>query len=384
MNADALAVIAVLLAFIAISACGETIVAGSAIGVKADDGMDDTKAMQAAIDKVRGRSGVNIVFPRGRYDFFAGENPSSKHYALLFDNINSLRITGIDAELVFHGLVAGFGFSRCSDVTVEGVVMDWQPPSFSVGEVAASDGMSFDVRMWDEFPVRGGEKVEAFMEYDAQTRRPLKRGLDVYYAVENTVLVEPQVLRVNLKRRIPVSPGSLVILRHQVYGYNAMDFNECSNVTVAGATIYTAPGMGITGQYTKDIKVRNLEVRPRPGTNRIMSTTADATHFNCCYGNIVMESCYFEGMGDDAVNVHGMYHVIDRLAGPDSIETRCRNNWLLPPRPGDGMEFVHADTLIPFFEAAVKAVSVDNASRKHRITFDRRLPDGIWAGDAVG
>jgi len=375
-----LAVIACL-ACLALVAHAEQIVA-TAVGAVPGDGKDDTAALQAALDKVSGKKNVQVVFPKGKYDFFAGQNVKNKHHALVFSDIDGLTIAGNGSEFLFHGLLAGFSIYKCKNVTLQGFVMDWPRPSFSVGEVVASQGRSFDVKVWDEFPVKGGDPVEAYMEYDPITKLPLKRGLDVYAAVDSTSLVSPQVLRVMLKRNIPMKPGNLVILRHQVYSFNAVDFSESFSVAVKDVTIYTAPGMGVVGQFTTDITLDKLRVIPKPGTRRIMSTTADATHFNCCYGSVSIQDCEFEGMGDDAVNIHGMYHLIDKVVDASTVETHCRNNWVLPPRPGDKMEFTHSDTLQSFAEGVVKSVTVKDKS--HTIVFAGPIPQDCKPGDALG
>ena len=64
------------------------------------------------------------------------------------------------------------------------MTIDWERPPFSIGTVTAKGDKSFDVRVLDEFPVKGGEPVQAFMDYDPKTRLPRRHGLDVYHGVD--------------------------------------------------------------------------------------------------------------------------------------------------------------------------------------------------------
>lgn len=53
----------------------------------------------------------------------------------------------------------------------------------------------------------------------------------------------------------------------------------------------------------------------RKGTGRVHTAGADATHFSNTRGGIVVEKALFEGMMDDAINVHstclGVMEVVD-------------------------------------------------------------------------
>ena len=44
-----------------------------------------------------------------------------------------------------------------------------------------------------------------------------------------------------------------------------------------------------------------------------ISTANDATHFVNCRGSVVVRDSFFDGMLDDALNVHGLYARIDRV-----------------------------------------------------------------------
>ena len=85
------------------------------------------------------------------------------------------------------------------------------------------------------------------MDYDPATKLPMRHGLDVYGGVVRTELTAPQTLRVHLARDIPVPVGHLVVLRHYVYGHNAIAFHRCADVTVEDveAFIPEATRMGV-------------------------------------------------------------------------------------------------------------------------------------------
>ena len=352
------------------------------MGAVPGDGRDDTAAVQAAIDQCQVNPGSRLVFPPGQYDFFVGGNPKSNDISLFFENCGELTVVGHDAELVFRGLTRALFFQDCKDVVVEGLVIDWDPLPFSQGRVVAVRNSSFDIEMPAQFPVRAGQPVPVYTEHDPETGFLAASGLIGYSNVDSTELVAPQVLRLNLVRPPRVGLGAVLVLRHQVYVYNAFSFRRCKNVTVRDVTVYAAAGMGLSSwQGGADFFLKRFRVMIRPGSGRLMSTTADATHFNDCAGTIRIEDCIFEGMGDDAVNVHGMYLKLTRRIDDRTVAATCRHGWLFPPKVGDRMELTRFESLLPYAIAVVKAVSVDEEAENHTIEFETALPKELAIGD---
>lgn len=353
-------------------------------GALPDDGEDDTEALQKAVGQCAAQEGSVLAFEKGRYDFQAGRNAKHKGTSLHFAGCRRLTLEGNGATLMFDGVTRAAVLHGCEEVLIRNLTIDWKRPPFSVGKVLSTCDGGFEVEVLEEFPVEGGEPVEAFMEYDPETGRPLRRGVDSYHNVESTELVRPQVLRVNLKRPVSLRVGRLVVLRHQVYSYNAFSISECRNVRFQNVTVYCAPGMGLAAQRSEDIELERFNVVIKPRTRRLMSTTADATHFNGCRGSVTIRNCVFEGMGDDAVNVHGMYHMVAERVDERTLVTRCRNQWIVEPVVGDRMEFTDFRTLLPYSVGIVKQVEVDRQEKVHRIAFEEALPKQLRIGDVLG
>ena len=355
-------------------------------GAVANDGKDDTAALRKAIALCRKRPGSVLRFAKGRYDFSAEPPGGAKprHKSMNFRGCRDLLVDGGGATLMFDGVIGVMSFADCHNVVVRNLTIDWKRQPFSTGMVVATAAKSFDVKVFEEFPVVGGEPVGAFMEYDPKTGWPRRRCVDVYSGVTSTELVGPQLLRVHTKAPSRANVGALSVLRHTVYGPGGLSFNGCSNVLVENITIHTVPGMGITGGDTRDIVVRGLKIIPRPGTRGLMTATADAIHFNGCSGTIVIEDCTFQGMGDDAVNVHGMFHRVTERVDDRTVTTVVRNDWLRPPQPGHRIEFTDNKTLLPYATGVVASAEVDRKAKTHRITFAKPLPKELAVGHILG
>lgn len=355
------------------------------VGAVSGDGKDDTAALLKALEQCKASGARRLAFPRGKYDFFAGSNPANAGTLFIMEGFRDLTIDGRGSELTFHGMTAAFYLARCRNVQIQNMTLDWHPSPHSVGTVTAIGEKSFDVRILDSFPVKGGEPVVAFMDFDPKTRLPMKRGVDSYYNVERTELVAPQTLRVHLRNAVAVQTGVLMALRHKVYGPSAFVLSRSEDCGLKNVTIYGVPGMGCIGDVSTSVTLDRFQVRLRPGTERLVSSTADATHFGGCKGTIRIRDCYFEGMGDDAVNIKsGLYLTV--LARADDRTVLCQHNLKMAnlPDAGDTMEFSHVEDLLRYASGTVESAEMAPGENIHRVRFTAPLPSGLKVGDVLG
>jgi hypothetical protein len=355
-------------------------------GAIPDDGLDDTPAFLAAFATAQTQSVARVKIPKGLYRLRADANPKRPDTLLPIAGTTGMVIDGRGAELLISGTASLFSFSECTNTSIRGLRVDWLRPPFSQGVVVASNPRWFEIEVAPNYPVAGGEPVGAFMSYDPVTQLPAGRDLDVYDSVERTELVRPQVLRVHLKRDIPVPEGTLLVLRHQVYGHNAFLFHRCDGVKVTDVTVYSTPGMGLVAIQSADVALRRFDVRLRPGSGRLMSATADATHFGGCRGTVTLRDCAFEGMGDDGANIKsGLYLLVRQRLDDHTVLGQHNLKMRDLPDPGDVLELCHTDTLLPFASCKVEAATLQPGTENlHRIRFTEALPPELRIGDVLG
>jgi hypothetical protein len=156
-------------------------------------------------------------------------------------------------------------------------------------------------------------------------------------------------------------------------------------VTLTGVSVYHCGGMAVIAQRSRDLRLDHVQVVVPPGSGRMVSATADATHFVNCAGSIVMEDCRFESQLDDASNIHGIYAQITCRLGADQIEVRLKH----PQQfgfdfitPGQKLELVDAPSLITYGDAIVQ--SADRLNKEiTRVTLTTPVPDALKPGDVV-
>lgn len=347
-----------------------------------DDGPRNFAALAAVGREVTQRGGnARILLQEGRYpvwnergclmfdDLLHGRRPAiddegwrrDRNPVFDFADCADVEVDGQGAALDFLGLAQPLACFRSSGITVKNLAVDFKRPPYTVGTILHVDGEEYHVGV-GEFPVFENSPVVAVHEHDPVRGR--LTGVCLYHNPQVTFL-RPGVVKMIHPEASRLRSGNIVFLRH-IYSFApGLQFYRCRDVRVDGVTLHALPGMGIIGHLCHDIHVSRFQIKPSPG--RILSINVDGTHFISCTGTITVEDSHFEGMGDDATNIHSFYFKICRINGTRSlrvkVEATPQDFYPNEPDVGDAIEFVRVATLAPYAE--------------ERISLVKMLPDGL-------
>jgi len=116
-----------------------------------------------------------------------------------------------------------------------------------------------------------------------------------------------------------------------------------------------------------------------------MSTSADATHFANCKGDILIQNCRIEGMYDDGTNVHGTYVEVDKIIDSNTVRIALKHKQQM------GFEFAGVNDEIWFIKQpnpqrkeinSVTNVKVINDYYTD-LTFKTEIPSDLKVGDIL-
>ncbi|WP_168120121.1 right-handed parallel beta-helix repeat-containing protein [Paenibacillus sp. HB172176] len=322
--------------------------------------LDDAKRLGAArLDIASGTYALKPDFASERHCYISNNDAGMKRIAFLLEEFDHFELDANGSLFVCEGMMVPFFITRCRHIALHNFRLDWEKPFFFQGTVVAShpEEGSFDLRVLDECayeirkeelifrgkPAPGADHWKQWpaplltdatweqnmhwnMWFDERTGRPLyqegKYQLEPQPRVEQ---LQPGVVRFHHACSELPSPGMTLVVKGKKEPNRASPaivMSESVDLSVERVTVHHAGGMGLIGQRCEDVTLRQFEVRLPPDSQRICSTTADATHFNMCKGSIVFEDCYFENMLDDLTNIHGSYVRVDRAV--DSRTLLCR------------------------------------------------------------
>lgn len=367
-------------------------------GAVPDDGKDDTKALQKAIDACRIRPGASLFIKPGVYQIRKddairlekevlagkmGSNPEKVIFTPYYPYEKGLDLTGlkeitIKAErvvLLCDGWMEPISMDDCNNILIKGVTIDYKRKPFSSGEVTAVYKDYFEVQFSEERTITQEIPLMRLILWDKTRDSMYPKAIN---------FPKKELLgnnKVRFHHQIPEElSGSEACVVHSFHFRPGILILNSQNITLEDVTIHSQPGMGIVGFNSKDILMKRLAVVPAPGY--YMSTNTDATHFASCGGLLRFEGCSFKGHGDDATNVHGYYQTITNAAGNRAtIEVRARTYTHAQiadvPDMDDEIELVEIKTLKTVAVYRVKNVYHQARSTFSEVILSENLPDNF-------
>lgn len=374
---------------------------------------DHTLAFRNALEYCKKTGAGKLVIPPGNYSLFPDyafekyqyvSNNTAALKRILFDigGMENFEIEGVGAKLLFHGYMTPFTVDSCKNITIKGFEIDYARTFHSEGLITQSGDGWADLSFSEAYPFKiingnlhffddKGESypVSHLLEWNSSRREPEHMGAD-YWLSQNTVPAELQQngdVRI-FHKRLSVKPGNVLMLgpggdRHRCSP--CVVINHSTGVVVRDMDIYHCGGMGVVAQMSGDIELNKVNIMPRPGGERMVSITADATHFSHCYGFVRMIDCQMFNQIDDATNIHGMYGMVMQKRGNDKLLIKFPHEQqygLDILAPGKKCELLHQYSLITHSYPVVKECRRLN-KEWYEVTFTETLSDSVRITDLI-
>ncbi|CAM4289609.1 right-handed parallel beta-helix repeat-containing protein [Zobellia roscoffensis] len=408
---------------------------------------DATPAVLARIMKADKEPISEIKFEKGTYHFYPDKayerfTRISNHDDVMaktaipllgFDN---LTIDGQGSTFIYHGRMIPFLIEGSENITVQNVTIDWAMSFHSEGTIVANDEKynSFDIQFSDEYPyeIRNEQLIfikeyyehtlgqsilydparmaiafdtEAYTPIVASRNSKVQHNLDKInykYKVDPRSKVEKVRGKEDNLRAEELKPGTVRIFNHRkklppvgmilvckgdqslnrlapAFRVTGTDGFNANNVTV-----HHAGGMGLIAENSSDLILDGFHVKPSHG--RMVSTSADATHFVGCRGKVVLKNCTFNNQLDDATNVHGTYQEVMDILSENSIGVRmghAQQQGFAIGKEKDTIGLVRlSDSFFAFDHLTLKNIQKING-RYQIITFNEKLPETLKIGDLI-
>lgn len=400
-------------------------------------GCDFTPAVLEAVNESKHYERTIIKFPKGTYHFwpdrayekycYISNNDSGiKRIVFSLLGLNQVTIDGGESEFVFHGRILPFAVDNSCTVELKNFSVDYERPFFTQGNIIDSGNDYVDICIdKEEYPYRleddriifysenwesEQDDVLRITEVDAESKmtvncpstyvatfrdlpgyvssipqRMFHRKYGIKYREIGFSGMSEGIVRMHGSFEVPHKIGNIIAIRQERRYNPAVFITRSENVCINNVNIYHAASMGIVAQVSRDIALKNSNIKVRPGSERVISSNQDATHFVNCMGTITMENCIFENMFDDGTNVHGMYTVISNILDKRNIEVKLMHfeqEGVNIYSQGDILEFAEKDTLRNYFSCSVDEVYPIN-SKFIRIKLKQEIPDITRVGDVI-
>lgn len=376
---------------------------------------DMTPVLRNALESTNDKD-VKIIFAKGSYKFLpdyaftkycciTNHGNGIKNIIFPMDDYTSIEIEGNGSEFIFHGQVAPFQFTNCEKVVVRNLSVDWDIPFLFEGKVVAvnqkegwrdilpeTEGHSWTLKNGRiEFPNIDGfsySELGSTLSFDSIDKKVTYGAWDNSSNPQKVERRPGGVLRFYeaLKNMPPV--GSILNSKgdreHDRYA-PAFEFKESKNILLEGVVVHHALGMGFLFDRAADISMNQCGVYLKAGANRVVSSTADATHFCNCKGDILIENSRFENMLDDGTNVHGTYAEVNKLIDEYTLRFELKHFEQLGltfAGVGDELWFIQSPSSQRASVNQVVEVKIIN-ERFSELRFKNKLAQNLKVGDIL-
>lgn len=395
------------------AAAAKTTLDAAAYGMKAD-GSDAGAALRRVISEARalaaaGSGTVRITIPQGTYHFYPSAAQQMSLYISNHDqqdflpvgiplvDVKNVELDGQGSTFMFHGLMQPMLIMDSCNVTCSNISIDYATPFYAEGKIVAIEDGKTTLEIPERFSwcveegkfyTRGdGWKIRAATAlgfHEDGRMVATGRAGDAPWGGRATQVAPNRVQFAQDARALGFDVGQILVLRIWNRPFPAMVLHQAENTTLENVQFHSSQGMALLAQMSRGVTIRGGGCVC--GDARVHTAGADATHFSNCAGHISVRNALYEGMMDDAINVHSTCLRIERVLSPHQVELRFMHPQavgfdVFPV--GSTLQFIKGKTLEnhPSLGKAIAVERVDELTV--RLTLDAPLPAGIGVGDAV-
>lgn len=351
----------------------------SAFGLKANSSKNASPVLQKALAKIKAeyKEGEKVIlrFPEGRYEFHEKgaavreyyisnhDQTNPKKVGIALEDMKNLTLDGQGSEFVFHGRMLPVSLLRSENCLLKNFSIDFENPHIAQVKIVENDpqdGIVFEPAPWVDYRIAKDSIFEAYGEgwtmrhswgiaFDGDTKHLVYNTSDIGCPTKGASEVAPRRIHAPGWKDARLVPGTVVAMRGWGRPTPGIFLSHDVNTTIENVKVHYAEGMGLLAQLCENITLEKFGVCLKGDADpRYFTTQADATHFSGCKGKIVSCNGLYEGMMDDAINVHSTYLKVVKRVDDRTLVGRYMHgqSWGFEwGCPGDEVQFIRSNTM---------------------------------------
>src|ERR1051326_4466726 len=263
--------------------------------------LDSRPLFEAGINYASRNHIPAVIADRGRY-YFLTQN-GDYHHAVL-NGVNNVTVDLQNSDLYFaHGAVIAIHVVNSTNVSLKNFTIDYQQwaytqltvtsvnaatktinfePQSNYAPPSSFNSVTIPANYIDDgfflFVFRGGQELRTTGRMGVKA--PFN---DSSIQVTST---DPWSQPANLAS---IQPGDTLVLTHRA-GVASILADSAPGLTVQNVSIYASGFIGILTGLSANVTIDHVQVMPRPGTDRLISTNADGIHIGHAGANNVVSN----------------------------------------------------------------------------------------------
>ena len=373
-------------------------------GAEPNSKKDSVAAVAQALEACKTHESAILVFPKGRYDFYAPQG--NRIFSMNIDGQKNLTIDGQGSEFFFHGIIGVARLNESENVTMKNLSVDWEKPYIAQGNIVQAADDHFDVQFdTQEYPFEvtegqvfftgfpggtGKRQLDGYcLLFDKETKELVTQTRDYWHSPNGTAEhLRDNVIRFHGRLGSKPEPGTYMAFWLGRYIQVAIDLMFCKDIVLENIDIYHALSHGVNAFKVENLTLRKVNYKTNDQKDRVFTIVADGYHLNTCKGLVKIEHCSQVGMGDDFLNLHGMNVMVQKRIDDYTVEVGVsgRGNASYVLGAGDEVWFLDGSTVQRGETGTIREIKeIREGSRliaKH-IIFEQKIPDVLKEQDVL-
>ena len=353
-----------------------------------------------------------VVLFDGRYKVLRAHDTDNFNAFMLIKDKKNVVLDFCGATLVMHGKIQPFLIDSSENITIKNCKVTYDRPPYTEAYILEATHEFVRLRLNENCPCRiedgrlipysdtwentklneGGRFYQVF---DGNTRKGCGLGLGVMgNSVEfnpNSPFVPVQYIAeadgedVLLRGKIPdfYKPGRMLCIAHETRSLSSVFMIDSHNIKLENYRILLGWGMGCFAFRTDNIILDGFCLTYDEASPGIVANAADAVHTFGTSGRFEIRNSTFEGMIDDAINIHSNFRTVESVNENEiythvaSCESEANNLY----RIGDEIAIYRGKTMEEVARYMIMNIETVNETVK-KFTVDRTVMDH-QSGDLI-
>ncbi|MGN1443219.1 MAG: right-handed parallel beta-helix repeat-containing protein [Acutalibacteraceae bacterium] len=302
----------------------------------------------------------------GDKEFKDYETPHLNAVPFYFEGISDLTVDAGESVFIIDGKVTNIAVERCKNITLKNIEIRHAHPDMHGLKVVSKSffTVDFEIDRDSYYEIKEGKLYFYAKDYRicadenarnaywiglirAKTPDKINRvGHPLFSAVDIQAIGDRKI-RVRYPNTFRFKKGDCYYLFDVRRQFAGIFVNQSENVKLENVKQRFNYSLALVAQDSENITVDHVEFAPEEGSARKMASVADFIQICMCRGKTVVQNSYFDGAGDDLLNIHGIHFKITDIKN-DSLTVRFmhpQSHGFNPLRVGDTIAYINPETL---------------------------------------
>lgn len=303
----------------------------------------------------------------GDEEFSKDETPHLQAVAFYLEGINDLVFDGGGSTFVIDGKATNIAITKCKNVIIKNLEIRHAHPDMHELKVISKKPFSVDFEIDKDtlYEFRKGKLYFYCNDYCVRADKNAERSGWIGLIRKDTPnrikrVLHPLAYKLKIrsigerKIRVYYPTTNRFRLGDCYYPYDVRRqfagffLQQSENITIENIAQRFNYSLAYVAQDCENLAIKNVDFSPEKNGARKMASVADFIQLSMCRGDVNVTDSYFDGAGDDCLNVHGIHFKIT-----DKTKNRLTLTFMHPQthgfnplRIGDVLACIDKDTLL--------------------------------------